>query len=122
MPVSPSGQKPSRDQYALSFFTASSCPTPGAFNLLRAFRSRAKEGVNCSGQGLHATNPQNGPKISIILSMAIVPTPVPRNFDLISMQSMINRSHPDASYSSRISSFQQPVSKSNRSSQYAAIF
>src|ERR1700688_435403 len=52
---------------------------------------------NCSGQGLHATNPQAGPKMSIVLSMAIGPTPVPRNLGLISMQSMINRSHPEAS-------------------------
>src|SRR6267154_732032 len=122
MPVSPSGQKPSRDQYALSLRIASSLPTLGVFNLFNAFRSRAKAGVNCSGQGLHATNPQTGPKMSIVLSTAIGPTPVPRNFGVISMQSMINRSHPEASYSSCTSSFQQPVSKSNRSSQYSAIF
>jgi hypothetical protein len=38
---------------ALSLRTASSCPTPGGFNLFKDFRSRAKAGVNCSGQRLH---------------------------------------------------------------------
>ncbi len=59
-------------------------PRRGAFNLFNAFPSRAKAGVNCSGNGLHATSPQAGPKMSIVLSTAAGPTPIPRNFGRIS--------------------------------------
>jgi hypothetical protein len=37
----------------------------------------AKAGVNCSGQGLHATNPRPEPRMSIVLSTAAGPTPKP---------------------------------------------
>jgi hypothetical protein len=107
--------------HRLSLRTASSCVTPGAFNLFNAFPSRAKAGVNCSGQGLHATSPQAGPKMSIVLSMAAGPTPIPRNFGRISNRSMISRSHSEASYSSSISSLQSPVSPWNRRLQILPI-
>ena len=103
MPVSPSGQKPRRDQYALSLLTASPCPRLGAFSFFNAFRLFAKAGANCRGHGLQATNPQTGPKMSTVLLMAAAPTPVPRNLGWISMQLMISRSHPEVSYSSCIS-------------------
>jgi len=101
--------------------TPSACARPQfvphrvLFNLFQSFPIAGEARSKLQRPRFARYQSANWTKMSIVLSMAIGPTPVPRNFGLISMQSMINRSHPEASYSSCTSSFQQPVSRSNRS-------